>query len=110
MYELWCSAPSSLNNDLLNDGVILDMYSRLVNIAIEMSFRFLFGISTNAKIVLLGGSKIYVGDVSGWDLGEMQETESLSVTVWFQGASMEEDRRPLVHLTTGKEAETGLRC
>ena len=39
---LWYSAPSSLNKDLSNDDVILEMYNRVVDVAVETSFRFLF--------------------------------------------------------------------
>ena len=39
---LWYSAPSSLNNDLLNDGVILELYNRVTDMAIETSFKFPF--------------------------------------------------------------------
>ena len=31
---LWNSAPTSLNNDLLNDGVFLEKYSDTINLAI----------------------------------------------------------------------------
>ena len=34
--------PTGLNNDVLNDGVILEMYNRVNNMAIGTSFKFLF--------------------------------------------------------------------
>ena len=37
--SLWYSAPSSLNNDLLNDGVILEMYNRVTDVAIGTSIK-----------------------------------------------------------------------
>ena len=39
---LWCSAPTSLNTDLLNDGVILAQYKESINLAIKGSFIVLF--------------------------------------------------------------------
>ena len=40
-HEKYRGATSSLNNDLLNDGVISEMYNRVVDRDIDTSFRFL---------------------------------------------------------------------
>ena len=32
---LWCSAPTSLNNDLLNEGIVFDGYSSVINLAMS---------------------------------------------------------------------------
>ena len=37
---LWHSAPLSLNNDLLNDGMILEQYSETINLTIEKDLSF----------------------------------------------------------------------
>ena len=36
------SAPTSLNNDLVYDGVILEMYNKVIDMAIKTSFTFPF--------------------------------------------------------------------
>ena len=41
-WMFWYSAPPSLNNDLLNDGVILEIYNKAITTAIKTSFTFLF--------------------------------------------------------------------
>ena len=49
---LWCSALTSLNNDLLNDGVILKIYNKVISLPVVTSFTFRFTQTTNAKNLL----------------------------------------------------------
>ena len=37
---LWCPAPTSLNNDLSNDGLVLLNYHKAINLAIKGFFDF----------------------------------------------------------------------
>ena len=63
---LWFSAPTSLNNDLLNDGVILEIYNKVINMAVKTSFTIPFHKDTNAKTFLFGNTKVEVSDMHGW--------------------------------------------
>ena len=65
-------APRSLNNDLLDDGVILDMYNRVVDVAV--AFGFPSHADTGAKIFPLEGSETDVGDMDEW-MGLESEVE-----------------------------------
>ena len=63
---LWYSTPTSPNNDLLNDGVVLGMYSRVTDMAIETSFKFPFTQIQKQiqKYSLFGRTKIDAGDAN----------------------------------------------
>ena len=36
---LWCSAPTRLNNDLLNDGCMLELFDKVIDLVKETSFK-----------------------------------------------------------------------
>ena len=50
---LWYSAPTRLNNHLQNDGVILEIYNKVINMAFETSFTFLFAQTQSPRIIFL---------------------------------------------------------
>ena len=55
---LWYSAPTSLNNDLLSDGVILEKYNKTVNMAISTSFTFQFWSGHTPRSPFLGAQRL----------------------------------------------------
>ena len=78
---LWHSALSSLTNDLLNDGGILEMYNRVVYMAIETSFRLLFTQKQTTRFFYLKAQRLLQVilmnkgvwrpelEMNGWDHG-----------------------------------------
>ena len=57
------SAPRSWNNDLLNGGVILEMYHRVIDMAIETSFKFHFTKIQTPRYFFLRARSKMVGDM-----------------------------------------------
>ena len=55
------SAPISLNNALLNVGVVLEGYSRVIKIAIETFFKFPF--TQTPRYLFFQGTTIDAGDM-----------------------------------------------
>ena len=51
-------APTSPNNDLLNDGVILEKYNKAVNVAVGKSFTFLFAQTQTPRVFFLEAQRL----------------------------------------------------
>ena len=73
---LWFSAPTSLNNDFLNDGVILEKYDETVNMSCRSAYILLYGwmntpraCFTRTILEMLGRRTAPARETKGWELG-----------------------------------------
>ena len=90
---LWYSAPSNLNNDLLNDGVMLDVHNRVVDTAIETFFKFPFSQTQTRRY--FGCTKIDAGDTDeqmGVEAGTRDDWMGLRRETWL--VAWKRSRRP----------------
>ena len=77
---LWHSAPTSLNNDLLDDGVILETCNKAINVAVDTFFTFHFT-HKKPRLFFLGAQRLgLMRCTDGWDRWSQRE-----VTGWNLG-------------------------
>ena len=105
---LWYSAPTSLNNDMRIDGVILEEYNKDVNMAMLWAIDLPFWRGHTPRSGLLGTQRLAVDlgewleepawEMPGWDLGgrpdPLLENED-------DGQDIEHEQTPMGRVASG---------